>query len=108
MRELPLMAILGFLLLGFVMGMVIYPRVLYWAKRYLNDFHGGKCAHCGRETMVTTCHRCRKEVAFCHYFAILGTDVPDRDAVMGRRSAQICTQCLSAAERSMLEDFLRE
>jgi hypothetical protein len=108
MREVPIAAVLGFLLLGFLMGLVIYPKVLYWAKRYLNDFHGGKCAHCGRETFVTACHRCRKEVAFCHYYAILGTDVPDRDRVQGRRSAQICTECVTAEEKGMLENLLRD
>jgi hypothetical protein len=108
MHDLPLLAILGFLLLGFISGFIAYPRIVYWAKQVLNEFHGGKCAHCGREALVTACHRCRKDVAFCHYFAILGTDVPNRESVMGRRSAQICTECLSVTERSMLEDMLRQ
>lgn len=108
MHDFPIMGILGFLLLGFLAGVLIYPKVLYWAKSHLNDFRGGKCAHCGREALVTPCHRCRKEVAFCHYFTILGTDLQDRDPIRGRRWVKICTACLTETERGLLEGLLRQ
>jgi hypothetical protein len=98
----------GFLLLGFILGILAYPRFLAWARRHLNEFHGGKCSHCGLEAYVTPCKRCGKDVAFCHYYAVLGTDVPNRESLRKRRSSSICVGCLSPAEKDQLESFLKK
>lgn len=98
---------LGLVLLGFVLGIVVYPRFLGWARKYLDEFRGGNCAHCGLETFVTPCKRCGKHVAFCHYYGVLGTDVPNRESPRKRRSSHICTECLSPDERKALEDLLK-
>lgn len=106
MYEFPVIASLGFLLLGFVLGVVVYPSILGWARRTVDEYRGGKCSYCGRETYVVPCTRCKKDVAFCHYYAVLGTDVPGEARLRKRRSNQICTKCLSAEEESQLESLL--
>ncbi len=107
MSHVEFLTSLGFVLVGFVLGIAVYPRFLSWAKRYLDEFRDGKCAYCGLETYVTPCKRCGKCVAFCHYYGVLGTDTPNRERPRKRRSSQICVECLTAEERKALEDLLK-
>jgi hypothetical protein len=107
MSQLAFLTSSGLVLLGFILGIAVYPRFLGWARRYLDEFRGGTCAYCGLETYVTPCRRCGKEVAFCHYYAVLGTDVPNRESPRKRRSSQICTACLTIEERKALEALLK-
>lgn len=104
---MPLISVLGFLMLGFLMGIIVYPQVLYWAKKHIDAYRGGKCAYCGRETFVTPCDRCKTEVAFCHYYRILGTDVPGEGNLRGRRGSSVCTRCLTPEEERFLEAMLK-
>lgn len=100
-------AMSGALLLGFIVGVLVWPKIIGWARRSLDEFRGGKCSYCGLETYVTPCNRCGKEVAYCHYYGVLGTDVPNRESIRKRRSSQICTACLKSDEKDMLELLLK-
>lgn len=104
MEQASILAMSGCLVLGFILGIGIYPRVLAWARSLLPDFRWGECSNCGLTAYVTQCGRCGKAVAFCHYYGILGTDVPNRDKK--RRSAHLCTKCLTPEETNNLERLL--
>jgi hypothetical protein len=108
MQQMPVAAMVGCFLLGFILCAVAYPRILNWAGKVVPDFRRGQCFHCGMTAYVTACGRCGKGVAYCHYYSVLGTDVPDRQNLFRkRRSVQVCTKCLTPEEAIGLETLLK-
>lgn len=107
-QETQFVAMAGCVLLGLILGIALFPKVLRWAERTFPRFRDGDCALCGQRAYVTECGRCGRAVAYCHYYGVLGTDAPDRqNPFRKRRSAQLCTECLAPAETAALEALLQ-
>jgi hypothetical protein len=100
------LTILGFFILGVVFGFYAYRELARFAHR---QHHAqGVCYVCDRKAYVTSCERCRRQVAMCHYFSILGMDSPDPAKLRVRRGISVCERCLTAAEKEILESMMKK
>jgi hypothetical protein len=98
-------AILGFLVLGILIGFYCYRELARFAAR--SRHRQGSCFICETEAYTTRCGRCRREVAMCHYFTVLAPDIPDPAKLRKRRSISVCVRCLRPDEKEILESMLK-
>lgn len=92
----------------FALGILCGILLVRWAgseshKRFWN----GKCVFCEKNGHLVRCRKCNRQVAMCHYYAILYPDDPGFKILGKRHSVEICSACIELTEREILEALER-
>ena len=88
---------LGFLLLGFILGLLFYR----WLQRVSHhmQYRDSLCGDCEKEGFVSRCIRCARYVGHCHSITTLLPYETDGSNFNPRPSRHICTRCLTPEEK---------
>lgn len=97
----PIVAALGFMLLGAILGVMALKSLVRWAGSMRDGV--GSCSDCGSKGWLIRCAYCQKKVAMCHYYGILFMDDPSSKLLGKRKSIQICAKCMPPEVVSQLE-----
>lgn len=97
----PIVAALGFMLLGAVIGVLALRSLVRWAGEFRSGV--GSCYDCGAKGWLIKCVYCQRKVAMCHYYGILFPDDPGAKLVLARKSLQICSRCMPAEVLTQIE-----
>lgn len=91
----------GALLLGIVLGVVMFRGLLRWGSKFMAN--RTPCSTCQEVGFQFTCERCKKSVGMCHAYHILLTDSVDPAKIRARPARDLCTLCVTEDERRLLE-----